>query len=142
VVFTQQRLSRAQTMRLNPKQWAYVGDAVYDLFVRTHVMTTTDYPLPRMHRMSVARVGCKPQAAALARIEPFLNEEEADIVRRGRKLRTHTTHPNADQGDYARATALEALIGYLYLTGQDDRLEQIMQIILQEENHGTQVAEC
>ena len=131
MVFTEERLSRAQAMRLNPKQWAYVGDAVYDLFVRTHVLTTTDYPLSKMHKLSIGHVGCKPQAAALERIEPQLTPEEADIVRRGRKLRTHTSHPNADQGDYARATALEALIGYLYLTGQDARTEEIMGIILE-----------
>jgi ribonuclease-3 family protein len=128
-----QRMTQAQAMRLNPKQWAFVGDTVYDLFLRTYVMTHTDYTLPKMHKLCVAHVSCRAQAQVLERIGALLTSQEEDIVRRSRKVRTHTTHKNADPADYAKATALEALFGFLYLTGQDARMEALMAVILKEE---------
>ena len=126
-------MTRARALHLNPKQWAFVGDTVYDLFLRTYVMTHTDYPLPKMHRLCVEHVSCKAQAQVLEKIEPELTDEEQDILRRSRKVRTHTSHKNADPIDYAKATALEALFGFLYLTGQDARMEALMAVILKEE---------
>ena len=130
---TDQRMTDVQAMRLNPKQWAFIGDTVYDLFLRTYVMTCTDYTLPKMHKLCVAHVSCKAQAQVLDRISPMLTSQETDILRRSRKVRTHTTHKNADPLDYAKATALEALFGFLYLTGQDARMEALMAVILKEE---------
>lgn len=127
------RMTQARALRLNPKQWAFVGDTVYDLFLRTWVLTHTDYPLPKMHKICVEHVSCRAQAQVLERIEPLLTDQEKDILRRSRKVRTHTSHKNADPLDYAKATSLEALFGFLYLTGQDVRMEALMAEILKEE---------
>ena len=85
-----------------------------------------------LHRRAVAHVNAHAQARAFAAVEPLLTEEEADVARRGRNA--HSRPPkNQDPGDYARATALEALCGYLYLMGRNERLDELMRVIRQEE---------
>lgn len=138
MVFSGERMTRAEVMRLNPNHWAFIGDAVWSLFVKTHVMRTTDYPLNRMHRLCAGHSECSAQAAALERISPMLTEEEQSVVRRGRRQRTRNFHPHADKTQYSLATALEALVGFLYLTGQDERLELLMAAVLD----GTQEEEA
>jgi 23S rRNA maturation mini-RNase III len=96
LVFTGQRLSQAHALRLNPRQWAFVGDTVYDLFTRTQILTNTDYPLPKMHNLSVQKVQSSAQAQMLCKIEPILTPMEQDILRRGRKLRTRSSHARND----------------------------------------------
>ncbi|WP_346026680.1 Mini-ribonuclease 3 [Beduinella massiliensis] len=112
---------------MNPLQMAYVGDAVHALFVRTRLFAGGEN-VGRMHRRSNQCVSAAAQSKLLGQIEPLLTEEEAEIVRRGRNAHAHHAAPkHADPADYSRATALEALLGYLYLTGRDDRLELLLE---------------
>ena len=103
---------------------AYLGDTLWDLFVREELVKTGGR-MKELHRAAVARVRASAQSRALARIEDCLTEEEAAVVRRARNA--HQMPPkNADPADYCRATALEALFGYLYLTGQLERMKTLM----------------
>ena len=111
---------------------AYVGDTLWDLLVRTRLVRQGG-TMKTLHRAAVQRVCAHAQSEALSRIEPLLTEDEADIVRRARNAKQSPTK-NADPHDYHRATALEALIGYLYLSGQTARMDELMRAALPEEN--------
>ena len=108
--------------------WAYVGDCVYELYIRTKLVDTTKLKPHELHIKSVKYVKAKAQAETLKKLETILTEEEKEIVRRGRNTQTHHIAKNASMQDYMYATAFEALIGYLYLTKQDDRLSEIMKM--------------
>ena len=115
---------------LNPLQMAYVGDTVHDLYVRS-MLLSRGMAVGRMHRQAVRMVSAGAQARMLERIEPELTQEEADIARRGRNSQAkHAAPRHADPADYAHATALEALWGYLYLSGQTARLDELMRLAL------------
>ena len=115
---------------MNPLQMAYVGDAVHALFVRTRLFAGGEN-VGRMHKHSNRCVSAAAQSQMLLRLELRLTEEEAQIVRRGRNAHAHHAAPkNADPADYSRATALEALLGYLFLTGRGDRLAELMEAAL------------
>lgn len=107
---------------------AFVGDSVYDLTVRARLVREGGH-VRDLHRKAVGFVKAAAQSEALGRIEPMLTEEEAGVVRRARNAR-QTPTKNADAADYHRATALEALIGFLYLTGREERLKEILEICL------------
>ncbi len=114
-------LSPQRARLLNPVQLAFAGDTVFDLYVRTRLLLVSPTAPKQMHRAAVAQVNCAAQARALLALEPLLTEEEADVCRRGRNA--HSRPPrNADPADYAHATGLEALLGFLYLSGQEERL--------------------
>lgn len=114
--------------QMSPLTWAYVGDCVYELYIRTKLVDTTKLKPHELHIKSVKYVKAKAQAETLKKIETILTEEEKEIVRRGRNTQTHHIAKNASMQDYMYATAFEALIGYLYLTKQDDRLFEIMKM--------------
>ena len=103
---------------------AYMGDTVYDLYVRSHLVALGGR-VGAMHRHAIRLVCAHAQSEALGRIEEMLTEAEAGVARRARNVRQSPPR-NADHGEYCRATALEALIGYLYVTGQRERMEQIL----------------
>lgn len=114
--------------QMSPLTWAYVGDCVYELYIRTKLVDTTKLKPHELHIKSVKYVKAKAQAETLKKLETILTEEEKEIVRRGRNTQTHHIAKNASMQDYMYATAFEALIGYLYLTKQDDRLSAIMKM--------------
>lgn len=116
--------------QLSPLTWAYVGDAVYELYIRTHLINTTNLKPHELHIKSIKYVKAKAQAEALQKLEEILTDEEKDIIRRGRNTKINHTAKNATLQDYMYATAFEALIGYLYLTRQEERLETIFSIIV------------
>lgn len=115
---------------LSPLTWAYVGDSVYELYIRTHLINTTKLKPHKLHIEAIKYVKAKSQADILKSIEDTLSEEEKDIVRRGRNAENHHLPKNADPADYMYATAFEALIGYLYLTKRDDRLKEILDLCI------------
>lgn len=124
--------------QLSPLVLAYVGDTVYDLYVRTQLILTTDATAHGLHMQAAQRVCAKGQAEALRRIWDRLTEEEQGVYKRGRNSHLGTVPKNAAIQDYRAATGLEALLGYLYLGGQDQRLAQVMGWLLgkQEEQDG------
>ena len=115
---------------LNPLQMAYIGDTVHDLYVRS-LLLSRGMPVGRMHRQAIRMVSAAAQARMLEAIEAELTEQEADIVRRGRNAQAkHAAPKNADPADYAHATGLEALWGYLYLSDQTGRLDTLIRLAL------------
>lgn len=118
-----------------PLVWAYVGDCVYELYVRTKLVNETKLKPHSLHIKSIKYVKAKAQAEILKDIHENLTEKEQEIVRRGRNAQNHHLPKNANVQDYMYATAFEALVGYLYLTKQHNRLKEIFDnIVLEGEN--------
>ena len=115
---------------------AHMGDAVYEILVRTMLITGGRTTGAHLHK-DTTRLVCAPaQAEAVEKLLPFLTEEEAAIYRRGRNSDLHNIPKNATHGQYAKATGLEALFGALYLMGQRERIRELFGIIM-EEDHAT-----
>lgn len=113
--------------QINTTALAFMGDAVYEVYVRKHVMETGQTNADKLHRMAVPYVRARGQAKAVrAMAYGFLTEEEAALVKRARNRRTLSKPKNADIIDYKMATAFEALVGYLYLSERRRRLEEVM----------------
>lgn len=115
---------------LSPLTWAYVGDAIYELYIRTNLVNNTKLKPHKLHLESIKYVKAKAQADILKRIEENLTEAEKDIVRRARNAENHHLPKNADSADYMYSTAFEGLIGFLYLTKQDERLKEILKMCM------------
>ncbi|AHD07560.1 Mini-ribonuclease 3 [Paenibacillus larvae] len=111
---------------LNPLVLAYVGDTLYDLFVRQYVISKPNQRPYYLHQQATRFVSAKAQARALEMLMPELSEKEKDIVKRGRNAKSGSVPKNADIIDYRHSTAFECLLGYLYYTQQYERLEEIM----------------
>ena len=119
-------LSEREALLVSPLRLAYIGDAVHDLYVRTGLLLAGGN-VRVMHRDAVGMVNANAQAQALCRILSKLTETEGDVVKRGRNAHAHHDAPRrADPADYSHATGFEALLGFLYLTGQMDRLREII----------------
>jgi ribonuclease-3 family protein len=113
---------------LSPLALAYVGDSVHDLFVRSRAAMSGGN-VNELHKECVSLVCCEAQAESLARVLDILTEDEQAIVKRARNSHAKHGAPHAaSPADYSKATALEALLGYLYLTGQNERLNQILNL--------------
>ena len=116
----------------SPLVLAYVGDAVYEAYVRTHLVKGGNIPVHRLHRMSTRLVSAKAQSDIVEALLATIDEEEIRIYKRGRNAKAATTPKNADLNDYRRATGFEALVGYLYLAGRFGRLEEILELAVHE----------
>jgi ribonuclease-3 family protein len=110
----------------NPLVLAYVGDSVYDTFIRTMLVSEGSIQVDKLHKRAIKYVQAKAQAEIIQKLNDSLTEEEQDIVRRGRNTKSGTVPKNADINDYRYATGFEALIGYLYLAGNAKRLMEIL----------------
>ena len=110
---------------MSPLTWAYIGDAVYELFIRNKLINETNLKPHKLHIEAIKYVKAKSQAEKLNEIYETLTDEEKDIVRRGRNTQNHHLPKNSNVQEYMYATAFEALIGYLYLTKQNSRLREI-----------------
>lgn len=109
----------------------FIGDTVFDLYVRTLLVTQADAKVHELHLMSAKRVCAKGQAEGFRKIEPLLDDEEMGVYKRGRNSHLGTVAKNATISDYRTATGMETLIGYLYLNGRDERLTELMKLILE-----------
>ena len=112
---------------LSPLTWAYVGDSIYELLIRTHLVNKTKLKPHSLHIEAIKFVKAKSQADILKRLEAYLTEEEKEIVRRGRNAENHHLPKNANVEEYMYSTAFEALIGYLYLMKKENRLKVIIE---------------
>lgn len=112
---------------LPPLTLAFLGDTVYDLYVRRMLIATTDVSPHEMHLMASRLVCAAGQAKAFRLVEAGLTEAELAVFKRGRNAHSGTVPKNASVGDYHVASGLEALVGYLYLSGQQDRLDALME---------------
>ena len=114
---------------MSPLTWAYIGDCVYELYVRQELINKTNLKPHKLHIEAINYVKASKQAQILKGIMDKLTEEEQDVVRRGRNSENHHLPKNASVEDYMYSTAFEALIGYLYLSRQDERLKEILGLI-------------
>lgn len=125
-------ISPFQASQLSPLTLAFIGDAVYELLVRGQVLARGSAPVGKLHHRTVDFVRADAQAKAVRAIHPILTEEETTILRRGRNANSAHIAKNADPTDYRYATGLEALFGYLYLIGENQRLRDLFALIVRE----------
>ena len=118
-----QELSEAQILNL-----AYMGDAVFELMVRTHIMDSTKSAANDLHKAAKGYVNACAQANMYKALEGFLSEQELSVMRRGRNAKSQSKAKNATIGSYRHATGMEALFGYLYLKNEVARLLEIFEI--------------
>lgn len=118
-------MTEKEAQGYSPNVLAFFGDSVYEVMVRRLVVTTHRTNAGRMHDMAVERVRASYQSEAVNVLEPLLTEREADILRRGRNAGGISVPKSAKPSEYRRATGFEALFGYLALTGQQERLEDL-----------------
>lgn len=111
---------------MSPLVLAYIGDAVYELYVRLLIVAYGTGKMKDLHHKAVSFVKAETQAGFLKEIEPMLSPHERNIVRWGRNAKSGQAPKRAQVLDYRHSTGFEALLGYLYLTGRYDRLAQIM----------------
>lgn len=115
--------------QLSPLTLAFIGDTVYDLFVREEIICKANRPANDLHSLAVKSVKASAQSQAAEIIIPVLTEEELAVYKRGRNAKTSHIAKNSTTGDYHKATGLEALFGYLYLCGNINRLKELFYII-------------
>ena len=118
--------SKDEARMLNPLQLALIGDGVFEVFIRNYILAkNTSLSANKIHVKAIGYVKAKSQASIIHEIEGLLNEEEEAVYKRGRNAKSPTVPKNADVRDYRMATGFEALIGYLYLISNKERLEFI-----------------
>lgn len=110
----------------SPLTLAYIGDAIYDLIIRTVVVERANRPANELHRITVRYVNAGTQAKIVEALQERLTEEETAVYRRGKNSKPHTTAKNASGADYLKATGFEAVLGYLYLTGNMERALELV----------------
>jgi len=115
---------------LSPLVWAYIGDSVYELYIRTYLVNNSNAKPHKLHLETIKYVKAEAQANILDKIWDKLTEAEQEIFKRGRNTENHHLPKNGNVADYSKATGFEALIGYLYLTKQDERLEEILKLCI------------
>ena len=117
--------------QMSPLVWAYIGDSVYEQYIREYLVTSTEYKPHKLHIEATKFVKASAQAEILKMIEEKLSNEEKDIIRRTRNTKNHHLPKNSNVQEYMYATAFEGLIGYLYLSKQDKRLNEILKLSLE-----------
>ena len=110
---------------------AYVGDTIYDLYVRAYLIHTHPETVHNLHLLSARMVCAQGQARAYFALEPQLTEEELSVYRRGRNAHSGTVPKNANVTDYRVATGLETLLGHLWVLGREERVDELMAVAVQ-----------
>lgn len=116
--------------QISPLVWAYIGDSVYEQYIRQYLVTNTKYKPHKLHIEATKFVKAAAQAKILQQLETILTEEEKEIVRRARNTKNHHLPKNSNVQEYMYATAFEGLIGYLHLSKNIDRLNEILELSL------------
>ncbi len=122
---------------LSPLNLAFIGDGVYELLVREYLLGLGNRPVGQLHSMAVELVCAKAQSDAYQVLAPLLTEEEEAVYKRGRNAHNTKAPKHSDPAQYRRATGVEALFGFLYLSGRLERLNQLFQAILAAEEQKT-----
>ncbi len=120
---------------LSPLTLAFIGDTVFDLFVREKLVCESNRPVNKLHNLAAKKVNAGAQANAIKKLMPYLSEEETAIFKRGRNCKVNHKAKNATEGDYHYATGFESLFGYLYLKGNTERLRELFEFIMKEEEN-------
>ena len=114
----------------SPLSLAFVGDGVYDLLVRDYLIRQANRPVGELNKMKVSLVKCESQARFASLLMPHLSANEQAVYKRGRNAAPKCTPKHGSVADYHSATGLEALFGYLYLNGEQERTRELFQIII------------
>ncbi|AYF53779.1 Mini-ribonuclease 3 [Clostridium botulinum C] len=129
--FLKNKFTINEAMQLNPLVLAFIGDAIYEVFVRKYLVDKhRDMSAHKLHIKAVSFVKAHSQSELMKEIIEVLTEEECRIFKRGRNAKSGTVPRNADVREYRMATGFEALMGFLYLTNQLDRLNELMNIVI------------
>ena len=112
---------------------AHIGDCVYELLVRSYIVAHGGVTNQKMHKLTVDMVKAPAQAAAMEKLMPLLTEEERAVYLRGRNTRVHSVPKNAEPGQYHAATGLECLFGWLYLSGQHGRINELFESVVEKD---------
>ena len=130
-----EKISEREANQYSPLSLAFLGDGVYDLLVRELLMLEANMPVSKLHSKKIKLVCAEFQSNAYDTVLPILNEKEAAVLKRGRNATGNNVPKHANTAEYRKATALESLFGYLHLTGQKDRINQIFKIISSLDTH-------
>lgn len=112
----------------SPLTLAYIGDCVYELYVRTYLIKDANHNVNKLHKSATKYVCCKAQAELYRKIENMLTDVELAVYKRGRNTKSHVPK-NSEMKDYRIATGIEALIGYLYIKGENERICELLKHI-------------
>ena len=126
-------ISECEARMKSPLALAYIGDTIYDLYYRVNEVKNSNANVNNLNSSVIKKVNAKAQSHAIEEILDKLTEED----QRGRNAKSATTPKNMSMADYRRATGLEALFGFLYLTGQYERIEELMECIMAAEHEDT-----
>ena len=121
-------ISEKEALIMNALTLAYVGDAVHSMYVRNSLVLSTDYKIDKLHRIASSVVNAETQAKLAEKLFDSMTEAEQSVYLRGRNSSTHHKAKNQSAADYRKATGFEAVLGYLYLTGQYGRLREILEL--------------
>lgn len=125
-VFEMMKVKKVNPRMYSPLTLAFIGDSVYDLIIRTKVVTKANAPVNKLHRESSQYVKASAQAAMILKLQDSLTDEEVAVYKRGRNAKSGSVPKNAKLIDYKNATGYEALVGYLYLKGQLTRIFELV----------------
>jgi ribonuclease-3 family protein len=132
------QLNQVDIRTYSPATLAYIGDGIYDLLIRTIVINRGNCQTNKLHKKVSALVKASRQSEMIQVLKPHLTQEETAIYKRGRNAKPNTVAKNASVADYRRATGFEAVMGYLYLMNQIDRIVDLMKLGLTEEKNDEQ----
>ena len=125
-----EKLTEREANTYSPLTLAFLGDSVYDTLVREYLLKQANMPVAKLHSAKIKLVCAEFQSRAYDLVAEKLSEHELSVLKRGRKATGNTVPKHADAAEYRRATALECLFGYLYLTGKNDRIRELFEIII------------
>jgi len=123
-----ENLTKAEAAQLNPVTLAFLGDAVYSMYVRERLALSGCGKVAQLQRVAAQVVSAKGQSEFLDKLIPLFDEEEAEIFRRGKNAKKATKSKSATSLEYNRSTGLEAVLGYLYLTGNEARIKELLAV--------------
>ena len=132
LIYEEYSFKKQDPKSMSPLTLAFIGDTVFDLIVRTRVIEEGNAPVRKLHHTASSLVNATTQSHIMKLIMPELTEEETAVFKRGRNAKSYTSAKNANINDYRIATGLEALIGWLYLSGNMERIYELILPVLPE----------
>ena len=130
--FFEMNMTKAEIDAISNLGLAHMGDCVYEMLVRAYLCAQGNKTVAQLHKQTITMVKATYQAAFVDKMLPLLNEEEMTHYRRGKNSHVHAVPKSATPAQYAKATGLEAMFGYLFLSGQKDRANEIFNIVMKE----------
>ncbi|WP_024859283.1 Mini-ribonuclease 3 [Ruminococcus flavefaciens] len=130
-----EKLTEREANMYSPLTLAFLGDSVYDTLVREHLLRQANMPVAKLHSAKIKLVCAEFQSRAYDLLAEELSEHELAVLKRGRNATGNTVPKHADAAEYRRATAVECLFGYLYLTGQDRRIKELFAVMMTLEDN-------